>query len=174
MDRKYAALMFICFIVGGFFLINFATQMYDFLFRSISIDEMNVSALPDMGANFSGMRDFRAVQSRQFPSTSPINLIGGIVLIISGYSIWRLAGEKDKEMLIDMISEKLLLPEEKRVIDELKRSGGETTQKELSNRTGIQKVKLHRLLARLEKKKIVRRYPYGMTRKVVIERNDGK
>ena len=64
----------------------------------------------------------------------------------------------------------LLLPEEKSVMEELKKSGGELTQKELSNRTGIPKVKLHRVLSKMEKKSIIKRYPYGMTKKVMIEK----
>ncbi len=172
MKRKYLVVMFLCFIMGGFFLLNFATQMYDFWFRSVTSETFNMSLNNDRNftPNTEFMRDFRALQTRQFPSTSPMNLAGGVILIVAGLSIWYLIGEKETGLLRAEVENALLLPEEKIVMGELKKAGGELTQKELSNRTGIPKVKIHRTLTKLEKKSVIKRYPYGMTKKVVIEK----
>jgi uncharacterized membrane protein len=179
MKMKFMAVMIACFIFGGYFLVNFVSQMYDFWYRNAMMDRMNLSEpfpsdgnFSPQGGNFTQFpRDFRGIQfNRQFPGESLIDLLGGIVFIIAGISMWCLIREKETGLLREEVEKALLLPEEKEIMDELKKSGGEMTQKELSNRTGIPKVKLHRVLSKMEKKSVLKRYPYGMTKKVVIEK----
>jgi len=61
-------------------------------------------------------------------------------------------------------------PEEKLVIRELEDAGGELTQSELVKKTGISKVKVHRVIKRLEQLKILSKYPYGVTNKIKVEK----
>ncbi len=172
MKKKFMAVMFLCFIFGGYFLVNFVSQVYDFWFRNAMFDGMNASMLPTPpnGNLTEGFRDFRMQMNRQFPSESLIDLLGGVAFIIAGISMWYLIREKETGLLREEVEKALLLPEEKSVMEELKKAGGELTQKELSNRTGMPKVRLHRVLSRMEKKSVISRYPYGMTKKVVIEK----
>jgi uncharacterized membrane protein len=179
MKTAFMAVMVLCFLFGGYFILTFASQMYDFLARGIMSESANVTYMPafmnESNMTPFGPRDFRSFQAaRNFPSESFIDLVSGLMFIIAGIAIWRLVSEKELDLIREELSDTFLLPEEKAVIEELKRAGGETTQKEMVSRTGLSKVKIHRILGKLEAKKIVRRYPYGMTKKIVIEKHQKK
>jgi uncharacterized membrane protein len=172
MKTKFLAVMVICFVFGGYFILTFATQIYDFSVRGVMFEGANMTErLNQSNMTPFGARDFRGLPAaRRFPSESFIDLIGGIMFIVAGITIWRLVSEEELDHLREELSDTFLLPEEKAVIGELKKAGGEITQRELVNRTGLGKVKIHRVLGKLESKDIVRRYPYGMTKKIVIEK----
>ena len=174
MEIKFLVIMVMCFVLGGYFILTFATQIYDFSGRALIIENGNMTEFTQFmnQSNMTpfGERDFRALaQTRRFPSESFIDLLSGIVFVVAGISIWRLVSEKEMDSIREELSDTFLLPEEKSVIEELRKAGGEITQKELVHRTGLSKVKIHRVLSRLETKKLIRRYPYGMTKKIVME-----
>lgn len=105
--------------------------------------------------------------------TSPFSfmlLFIGISSTLGGISIWRLTREKELKTVKDDISSLLLTPEERAIINELKKANGELNQNQLVKKTGFSKVKVHRALVRLETRKIVKKYPYGLTNKVVLEK----
>jgi len=64
----------------------------------------------------------------------------------------------------------MLTPEEKVVIKLLKENDGELTQSELVTRTKLSKVKVHRVIKRLESLNVVSKYPYGVTNKIKLEK----
>ncbi len=66
------------------------------------------------------------------------------------------------------LKELYLNPEEKKVLSEIETSNGQLTQKELTDRTGYSRVKIHRILEKLETKKIIKRIPYGLTNKIIL------
>jgi uncharacterized membrane protein len=37
-------------------------------------------------------------------------------------------------------------------------------------KTGFSKVKVHRALTKLETRKVIKKYPYGLTNKIVLEK----
>jgi uncharacterized membrane protein len=105
--------------------------------------------------------------------TSPFALmllVDGVFSIAGGISLWQLIREKELMSVKENISSLLLAPEEKTIIEELKKSGGQLNQNQLVKRTGLSKVKVHRALVRLETRKIVKKYPYGLTNKIVLEK----
>ena len=59
-------------------------------------------------------------------------------------------------------------PEEKLVIRILNENGGELTQSELVRRTRLSKVRVHRVIKRLESLNIVDKYSYGLTNKIKL------
>jgi len=65
----------------------------------------------------------------------------------------------------------MILPDEKIVIKELERSNGEMTQSDLVRRTKLSKVKVHRIIKRLESLGIISKYPYGITNKIKLEKS---
>jgi hypothetical protein len=167
MKRKYLIVMFLCFIVGGYLILNFMSQVYGLLIRGSVMDGINIS---ERSSGFEGGPFFRReLPDRFFSPQILIDLISGVVFIVAGLSIWYLVREKEIDTLKEELADIFLLPEEKSIIDELKKAGGEVTQRELAVKTGLSKVKIHRVLNKLENKKIVKRYPYGMTKKIVIE-----
>ena len=64
----------------------------------------------------------------------------------------------------------MIMHDEKIVIKELERNEGELTQSDLVRKTKLSKVKVHRIIKRLESLFIVSKYPYGVTNKIKLER----
>jgi uncharacterized membrane protein len=96
-------------------------------------------------------------------------LFGGIICISNGLAVRQLTHEKEIKKARAELTELLLNPEEKLVISELQKAGGELTQKNLTDLTGYSRVKTHRIIQRLETKKIVRKIPNGQTNKIMLE-----
>jgi len=111
--------------------------------------------------------------STQTIFTSPLSLLllfVGIICTMGGISIWQLTREKELKSVKEDITNLLLTPEEKAIIEELKKADGKLNQNQLVKKTGFSKVKVHRALVRLETRKIVKKYPYGLTNKIVLEK----
>jgi uncharacterized membrane protein len=68
------------------------------------------------------------------------------------------------------VSADVLLPDEKVIIKILEKSQGVSTQKELVSESKLTKVKVHRILKKLEAKKIVSKYDFGMTKRIRLEK----
>jgi len=66
---------------------------------------------------------------------------------------------------------RLLDGDKRRVFSEVVESGGEILQSELPTRTGFPKAKITRILDSLERKGLIIRKSYGMTNKVIINRD---
>jgi len=96
-------------------------------------------------------------------------LIGGLLSITSGIALWQLTRIKELKEFKAKLTSTLLTDEEKHVLKELENNDGELTQKELTDRTGFSRVKVHRIVEKLEAKKLVKKYEYGQTNKIVIE-----
>jgi hypothetical protein len=97
-------------------------------------------------------------------------LLGGIICVASGLSIRQLTHEKEVKKMRMELTELLLGPEEKLIMEELKKAGGELTQKNLTEITGYSRVKTHRVIQKLEEKKIVKKIPNGQTNKIILEK----
>jgi uncharacterized membrane protein len=97
-------------------------------------------------------------------------LAGGIICIANGLAIRQLTHEKEVKKMRADLTELLLNPEEKLIMEELKKAGGELTQKNLTEITGYSRVKTHRVIQKLEEKKIVRKIPNGQTNKIILEK----
>lgn len=98
------------------------------------------------------------------------SLIGCIVSILAGLSILDLVRKKEKRELTKSIIESMTTPEEKKVILALENAGGELTQAQIVDKVGLTKVKAHRIIKHLEQMKIITKYPYGVTNKIVLEK----
>ena len=75
--------------------------------------------------------------------------------------------DKSKEMLIT----NLLKDDEKKVYQEILNSNNEILQNELVRKTNLSKVKITRIIHRLELKKLVVKERYGLTNKVKLKTN---
>jgi uncharacterized membrane protein len=63
---------------------------------------------------------------------------------------------------------KVLLPDEQKIVEILEEEGGSTTQKVLSRKTGLHRVKIHRNVHRLAEKNIVTIEPAGNTNTITL------
>lgn len=170
--RKHNIVMVLCFLVGGFSIIMFMFQMYSSVwsmeFRNEPRFENNFT---DVNRTFERPPGFREIPVSMF--TSPFSfmfLLSGITLLMGGISIWMLTKEKDISHEKEKITSLLLMPEERIIIDELKKSKGNMIQSQLVKKTGMSKVKIHRIVNRLAAKGIVKKYQYGLTNKIVLEK----
>lgn len=183
MKRKFIVVMILCFVFGGYFILSYVSQVYSIYMRAGFADIIGNGNISDMfnesfrvparGFNESFRppqmgREFQLGQL--FSPNELIYLLGGVMFIVAGVSIWHLVREKEIATLKEELTNMFLLPEEKNVMDELKKAGGELTQRELARKTGLSKVKVHRVLNKLEAKRVIKRHPYGVTKKVVIEK----
>lgn len=175
MKGKYLVVMFLCFIIGGYLILNFLSQFYGSVARVSMFDSMNMSDRFNELSQFNGTTFFpRGPIERAFSPQMYIDLVSGFMLIVAGLTIWYLIREEEISLLKDQMADIFLLPEEKSILNELKKAKGEITQKDLVSRTGLTKVKIHRMLNKLENKGIVKRIPYGMTKKIVIAKSNKK
>lgn len=178
MRKRYVIIAIICFIFGGYFILSGIQEAYmisefhtkgnfgsNESFAERNMTERNSAA--NRPEDFYPDR-FLRINEAQFPKYI-LTLFGGAVMILAGFSLFRLTKKKEIEHLREEMAGIFLLPDEKLVFDAIKMSGGELTQKEIVFKTGLSKVKVHRVLNKLEGSGIIRRYPYGMTKKIVID-----
>jgi uncharacterized membrane protein len=170
------AIVVLCFIFGGYFLLSSAIRMQSvFAINGQSPNAFfgNVTGRGiGQGPNESGF--FVREQGGLPPFGSGmafLDMASGVMFILAGLSVFRLVRDEDIKSIRGELTDSLLLPEEKLVIAQLRKAGGEMTQKEITQSTGLSKVKVHRVLAKLEEKKVVRRHPYGMTNKIILEKH---
>ncbi|MBN2331142.1 MAG: winged helix-turn-helix transcriptional regulator [Candidatus Aenigmarchaeota archaeon] len=169
MKWKYLVVMFLCFILGGYLILSFLSQFYTSMSRDSIIDNLNASERFNDFFELNDTPFFRRVPvDRPFSPQIYLDLVSGIMFIVAGLTIWYLIREEEISLLKDQMADIFLLPEEKSILGELKKSKGEMTQKDLVNKTGLSKVKIHRTLNKLEKKGVIKRAPYGMTKKIVM------
>lgn len=177
--KRYLLVAFLCFLYAGFSIIVFLNQAYTDFWRTELLGPPRFSReIPDL--NRLGPEDLnRIAQGNRFsrdPSvlfTSPASLshlLGGIISLLAGITIWSLTHEKEIKKIKQETANNLLLPEERTVIEVLKQSGYELTQNKLAKETGLNKVQIHRTVSRLETKGILEKHKYGLTNKIILKK----
>ncbi len=178
-------LAYVSVVYGGFLLITYGAFCYSALWQREFLPifpeaPRTASGLNgDFGsaANFSNATGFQA-RPRFRINDDPLAvafslqaialLLTGIVFLVNGYFLLAHLKKKEHRDLKRFVTSSLLTDEEKAVYDDLVKSGGQATQKQLSLNTGFSPVKTYRLIKRLEAKKVVKSFPYGMTNKIIL------
>jgi hypothetical protein len=175
--RRYFAVMIICFVVGGFAITTFFIEAYtnimgrEFLGFRPRFD--NLTDLNETARRIDVTQNLPVPPGRSIAVLSPfvfVLLLSGVVLIIGGIALWSLTREKELKHTKEKLTDLLLLPDEKTVIQELRKSNGEMTQSQLVIKTGLSKVKVHRVIKSLTMKGIIKKYEYGLTNKIILEK----
>ncbi|MBI5066429.1 hypothetical protein HZA97_09420 [Candidatus Woesearchaeota archaeon] len=73
----------------------------------------------------------------------------------------------DKEFILPLLKE-----HEKTIYLEISKNNGEMLQNKIVQKTGLSKVKVARIIARLERKKLIRKERYGLTNKILIPKTE--
>jgi uncharacterized membrane protein len=154
--------MIICLVVGGFSLLLYTFELFNSMGRPERLFNFT-----EFNTTFQRPEIFAPRAATPFSYTM---LINGIVLIVGGIAIWKLTRDKELTSTKEKLTSLLLLPEERSIILELKKSKGSMTQSQIVRNTGMSKVKAHRIVSRLVAKGIVKKYPYGSTNKLVLEK----
>jgi uncharacterized membrane protein len=175
--KLHMAVLILCFLYAGASLVFFITNYSNFVRAENMESRMrDVNQTPDF-SNMSGIfpppprPEFREDRmARVARNTMITSLIGCIVSILAGISILDLVRKKEKRELTKSIIESMTTPEEKKVISALEDAGGELTQAQIVDNVRLTKVKAHRIIKHLEQMKIITKYPYGVTNKIVLEK----
>lgn len=175
--------MILCFIYGGVSLVVFAFQSYSLIQAEESqqhinerINEINESNFvsdfqrPPFEANISRRGFWGGGRTTIFYPIIIISFLGSVISILAGLSLMDLLRKKERKELTKNVIDLMTTPEEKIVIKELEENNNELTQSELVKRTKLSKVKIHRIIKRLESLKVVSKYPYGITNKIKLEK----
>ncbi|MFH1126009.1 MAG: MarR family transcriptional regulator [Candidatus Altiarchaeota archaeon] len=182
MKKTYTIIMVLSFIYGGFLLATYCFMTYSILWREEVFGIPVFEGGPNMPV-ITGEEELMVMgpHHRQVDPlkmlTSPFLmfiLVGGLISIANGIAIRSLTHEKEVEQLKERLKKLYLTPEEKDILDEIEKSEGEITQKELTERTGYSRVKTHRIIERLESKKVIKKVPYGQTNKIIMEMDKRK
>jgi uncharacterized membrane protein len=172
----YWIVAIVCLVYAGVSLILFIHQSY-FVYLRDQFPEPNhfprfTNATEEFGDNNSAHRNMTG-----FPPNRPrgtilpsllATLFGSIVSLIAGVCLINLLRAKESKEIRRSTLDAVILPDEKIVLMELEKNRGEMTQSELVKRTGLSKVKVHRVIKRLESLSIVTKYPYGLTNKIRV------
>ena len=183
--KWHAIIMIFCFIYGGVSLVIFTLQITALVQAEKSeqhINEMiklesqaneSLIEVPPFklpNSNFSRRGFFGGTRTNLFYPVIIASLSGSIISILAGLSLMDLLRKKEKKELTKSVIDSMTTPEEKIVIKELEENNNELTQSELVKRTKLSKVKVHRIIKRLESLKVVSKYPYGITNKIKLEK----
>ncbi len=187
--KRYLAIMFLCFLYGGFSIILFLLQLYSAYWVTdiAGVGFSNDGNFFDTNKSVDSNIDFNHLaQPRRssdiFPRVlrdpfavilSPISLsyfFSGIIALLAGIAIWNLSREKEISHVKREMANNLLLPDEKKIIDSLKESNYESTQSKLVRETGLSKVQVHRTIKRLEAKGVLEKHNYGLTNKIILKK----
>lgn len=168
--KAHYFIMILCFIYGGVSLIILIFQIYYFL-RSGQFS-FTGGARPE---RFVNITHFSNVRHARFSALlSPfiiISFLGSVISIFAGLSLLDLLRKKERKEITKDVVDSMILPDEKIVIKELENNNGELTQSDLVRKTKLSKVKVHRIVKRLESLGIVSKYPYGVTNKIKLEKS---
>ncbi|MBN1941204.1 MAG: hypothetical protein JW772_03415 [Candidatus Diapherotrites archaeon] len=163
--KRYVLVMLANLAYGGFSILLFFFQVYSFFWMS-EISGNGDLPRPNVGGG--RMRDpFLFLSSPQ----NIVYLIGGIIAIVAGMALWQIMREKEIKSVKQVTAAKLLLPDEKAVVETLKRFNFELTQAKLANETGLNKVQVHRAVKRLETKGAIEKHGYGLTNKIILKKD---
>ncbi len=163
--NKHTILMYLCFIMGGLCIL---VSIYMLIFNTNILLSRRNKSITNFTKNNNTLRP-HPQQSNPFNAinliTNLIILSTGITLISSGISLNSLITKKIKKDITDM----LLTPEEKKVIEILEKRNGEITQNEITQITNYSRVKVYRITKSLEEKKLIQKIKYGQTNKIILK-----
>jgi len=172
--------MILCFLFGGFAIGSYLLQVYSAVWQN-DIGHIIRGESRNLPLNVSLNESNTTLFERSrviFPDSysalvSPISIVlffTGIVSLLAGFSIWSLVREKEIKSTKKAMLDIFLLPEEKRVLEEIEKQGGSIRQNEIVRNTGFSRVKVHRVIKNLEKKNLVMKQQYGMTNKIALKK----
>lgn len=174
MDKKNV-LMWVSLFWGAFLILTWMTQMYFAVWRHEVLFEMNPNRLEiNSTSNLTRMDAVNSVRHREvdpmtvlLSPTSILMLITGIIVLANGLYLMHVTRKTEKNKVKSDTISQLLTPDEKILYEIIVQKNGEVTQKELTVKSGLSPVKVYRNLLKLEKKNIIKTYPYGMTKKII-------
>ncbi|MEK6959293.1 MAG: hypothetical protein AABW59_04585 [archaeon] len=183
--KAQSVIMWLCILYGGFAIILFAFDLYSaiwlgssFLTSTQTTDKFDQNIVPMNDSNFP--RDMNRVRPEGNGFAIPFRGVGspasimvlfsGLLSLAAGFTIWGLVRTHEIKKIKQETAEYLLLPDEKKIIEALKRNDYSLTQSKIVYESGLNKVQVHRVIKRLEAKGLLEKHDYGVTNKIVLKK----
>ena len=91
--------------------------------------------------------------------------------MFAGLTIMDLLTKKERKELKKLTIDAMLMPKEKLLVQILNDNDGDSTQAALVKKSKLTKLQVSRVLKRLESLKVISKYPYGVTNKIILEKD---
>lgn len=169
--------MWLCLLYGGFAIFYFLLDLYSIIWRGNTFFggeargafDGPIEANRDLNRGFIPPNQFNPLRLISAPGSVMI-LLSGIIALLAGITIWRITREKEIKKIKQDAADQFLLPDEKLIIDALKKSGYSLTQSKITKDTGLNKVQVHRAIKRLEEKQLIDKHDFGLTNKITLKK----
>lgn len=183
-NKKFQEIIFIsCFVFSVVCFILFISQVYSFAASpNPPVNNkplQNNSNPPQMQPP--AQEDFFKGIPKGSPLMLLVFLLGFVITFLAGIVIYQQQDKKEKknirkELLKNKkeakskVINQMLLPEEKFMVKILEDNKGERTQSDLVKKSKLNKLKVSRILKKLESLKIIEKHPYGMTNNIRLKK----
>ncbi len=167
--------MILCFIYAGISALLFIYQLYFWARRGMAPPAFHLplNRTAETLINETIQRKSIGFRGIQMNSTIilAVSFLGTITTSLAGITIMDLIKKKETKEIRTKTMDIMLMPEEKLIIQLLNKNSSELSQSELVKRSKLSKLKVSRVIKRLEMLKVVTKYPYGVTNKIVLEKH---
>lgn len=182
--RTHKVIMWLSLLYGGFAIIFFLMDFYAAVWMGGSFftqrdqnlvlfdqnDSNSANVIRDNNFHVPGPRqELTPLRIISSPSLLLI-LLSGLISLAAGFTIMNITKKHEIKLVKQEAADYLLLPEEKKVIDVLKKNDYTLPQNRITRESGLTKVQVHRVLKRLELKGLVEKHEYGLTNKIVLKK----
>jgi len=168
--RMQNIMMIACFIYSGISFILFIIAILVLIKGGdvILLNSVVEEAYPDVTEIVGGIAVFFSTL------IAIVSFFGCLIGLFAGLALQKV---EKKEVVVhreekeeDGVDGDLLTEDEKKIVENLEKNDRSMTQKDLVIESGFSKVKIHRVLKRLQAKKILSKYDYGMTNRIRLEK----
>jgi len=184
--KKHAFVMWAAFLYGGFAILLFGMDIYSAIWMGSStfITAPEIRGFDQnrfIGANdINRLEDINRIRAGPPFISSPLRIItspasimillSGILSLACGFTIMSITRTKEIKKIKQETADYLLLPDEKKVIEALKRNNYSLAQSKITADSGLNKVQVHRVIKRLEAKGLIEKHDFGLTNKIVLKK----
>jgi hypothetical protein len=103
-----------------------------------------------------------------------ITFLGSLISLICGINLYNIIKNKDNKIVSDNWINNITNETDKKIINLLKEKNNIMTQSQIVKESGMTKVKIHRIIQKLESYKIIEKFRYGQTNKIRLIKNKTK
>jgi len=184
--KKHSLVMWAAFLYGGFAILLFGMDLYSAAWMGSSTFITAPETRNFDQNRFTEFNDTNHIADINHPRvgppfissplriiTSPISILilfSGIISLACGFTIMSITREKEIKKIKQETADYLLLPDEKKIIEALKRNNYTLAQSKITIDSGLNKVQVHRVLKRLEMKGLIEKHDFGLTNKIVLKK----
>jgi hypothetical protein len=97
-----------------------------------------------------------------------VSFLGSVISLLAGIALHNITKKKETRIISESWIENITDENDKKIISLLKENNRILTQSQLVKESGMTKVKVHRIILKLESNKIVEKFKYGQTNKIKL------